>query len=110
MILIVALSLCGLVIFSLSIYLLKYFKLYKNLQTKTQNLISELNTPLRFGYYKVSCTQDNIKYNGIIYVYETDRYTNGDSGIRLKKVELSDISGNGLNMQSAIDLDRKSVV
>jgi hypothetical protein len=73
-------------------FIFKYSKLnttYKNLQEKVSGLISELNKPLRLGYYKISCTQGIIKYDAIIYVYELDRYTNGDSSIKLKNINIT---------------------
>ena len=65
-------------------------KKYNNLIDKASTLIDELNKPLRMGYYKMTCIQDNtIDYFPIVYVSEIDRYTNGECKIKLERVEIS---------------------
>jgi len=59
---------------------------------KIKGLISSLEKPLRHGYYKENGTQlvfgEKLSYNSIIFVNEVDRYTNGESKIKLENIEI----------------------
>lgn len=88
---ILILSLCLVAFVTLSIiYIFKYKKL------KTDFI--KMTKPLRTGYYSNMYTQrsknnlseiDEIDYKAIVFVDEVDRFTNGESKIIFKKLELS---------------------
>ena len=89
---------------ALAIYLFLLYKKernkYSELFSKTNKYILELNKPLRYGYYKTKCLQGGTSYTAIIYIIESDRYTNGDSKIKLKNIEIDCDTGN-INRSSA---------
>lgn len=71
----------------LSLFLLQYSKLLKS--------VKELDKPLREGYYQKTVnfsSKPNSKvvdtYSLIVYVEELDRFTNGESKIRLVNIEV----------------------
>lgn len=110
----IVLSLSLVLFISLFLYFfIKYNKEHKKydaLFSKTNQYISELNKPLRKGYYKTNCQQgSSIDYEAIIYVSEVDRYLNGDSKIRFNSVEIECGSGS-INRNSAESFARKSFV
>lgn len=69
-------------IIMLLVYIVLYIK-HKKLNNQILLLFNELNTPLRKGYFKHTLTyKDNgvdIPFLLIIYLYEIERYTNGES-------------------------------
>lgn len=71
------------------------------------------SNPIRKGYYKLSCTQGDsknaISWIGIIFVSEIDRYTNGESKIKLDKIELK-CGTNNFNSDSAEKYVRTSFI
>jgi hypothetical protein len=81
-------GLCILAISNL-VYLIKYKSLYK----KTNDIISELDKPLRRGYMQTSLTHTDPKtlkvttFHPSIYVKEIDRFTNGECKLEIEKVE-----------------------
>lgn len=83
-----------------TILLLVYKSKYSNLNKKVSLCIKELNSPIRKGYYTLTCHQGDIKYTGIVYINEIDRYKNGDSKISLDYVEVDNGDGK-LDYQSA---------
>lgn len=65
---------------------------YKKLKNVISTTISDLNKPLRYGYYirSLNITQPglpNKPFDTYVYVKEVDRYTNGDSKISIDKIE-----------------------
>lgn len=92
-----------------TILLLVYKSKYSNLNKKVSLCIKELETPLRKGYYTLTCHQGDIQYKGIIYVNEIDRYKNGDSKITLAYVE-ADCGDGKLDYQSAKSFLTRSFV
>lgn len=85
-------------------------KKYKDLFLKTNKYLVELNKPLRLGYYKMKCQQGGqIDYDAIVYVNEIDRYTNGDSKLRLNNFEI-ECSAGALDRNSAESFIGKSFV
>ena len=106
-------------IFLLSIVDILYLYFYKTLSNKYNSLISkvgslvdELNKPLRFGYYVEAYIQNNrIKYSPIIFISEIDRYTNGESKIKIERIELgcSDYDFDSMSAESFTKRDFKSL-
>lgn len=86
-------------LFIISIAFIILFNKYK----KIKKVLKSLNTPLRQGYYKMSCTQGKNNYTGIINVYEIDRFTNGDSKIKINNIEITKMDNNSINIESAIE-------
>ncbi len=73
------------------IFFIVYIK-YKKLKNAVNKTISELNKPLRYGYYirSLNITQPgapNKPFDTYVYVKEIDRYTNGDSKISIDRIE-----------------------
>lgn len=65
-------------------------KKYNELFSKVNNILIDIDKPLRRGYYTMSCNQNvTIDYSPIIFVKEIDRYTNGKSKIKLDRIEIS---------------------
>ena len=106
-------------IFLLSIVGILYLYFYKTLSNKYNSLISkvgslvdELNKPLRFGYYVEAYIQNNsIKYSPIIFISEIDRYTNGESKIKIERIELgcSDYAFDSMSAEGFTKRDFKSL-
>lgn len=74
----------------MTILFLTYLGKYINLKKKTKNIISNLSSPLRKGYY-VLCLKtrdESEKFESTVYVKELDRYTNGESKVEIEKIEL----------------------
>jgi len=69
---------------------------------KVKKELLSIEDPKRVGYYKMDCSQGKYSYTGIYNVIEVDRYKNGDSRIKLKKIELANISHGKVNNGSAI--------
>ena len=63
--------------------------------------IKELNKPLRQGYYRYNCTQGTIKWTPTIFVYELDRYTNGESKISMDRIEITVKDDGSFNFKNA---------
>lgn len=69
------------------IYLYKYIKIKK--------VLNELNKPLRKGYYKqglvtkskINFSEEKEEFYSTIYVIELDRYTSGESKIKIDYIE-----------------------
>ena len=63
------------------------------LKTKKFKLtLKELDSPLRYGYYKTTLTlteigKDELDFEPIVYVNEIDRYTNGKSKIQISSID-----------------------
>ena len=90
-----------------SIFCLIYISKYNKLRNKVNSILKDLNKPLKYGYYEMSCQQgDTIDYKAIVYIKELDRYTNGDSKIELDKIELNYGTSN-FNTISAENFVRK---
>lgn len=65
-------------------------KKYNELFSKVNKTITEIDKPLRCGFYKMNCTQnDSITYEPIVFVKEIDRYTNGKSKLKIDRIEIS---------------------
>lgn len=97
------------------IYIIKYSKVkskideYNNLVKKIKDAIDIFNSPLRQGYYKMRCTQNGISYESIVHVIELDKYTNGDSKIKIKEIEI-DCGDGKLDYQSAKNFTTRNFV
>ena len=81
------------------------------------NIITNLDKPIRKGYYKMAMQQTSttgvvIKYNPIVYVKEIDRYTNGESKIEIDRIEIhcGDSDLNRKNAETYINNDFISLV
>jgi len=81
--------------FIVSTFLLSvvYIK-YKKLKNEVKKIISDLNKPLRYGYYvkSLKVTQPGAPdkpFDNYVYIKELDRYTNGESKIEINKIESS---------------------
>lgn len=98
----------GIVTMASVIGIVYYIFKYKNFYLKINKMISELEKPLRIGYYTLNCWQDSSKfgrlnYTALIHVYELDRYNNGDCKIKLKGVEIINLSSNNIVIANAIN-------
>lgn len=74
-----------------------FYSKYKEslkINSRIDNLIKDFNKPIRSGYYVYSVSQtDTItgkiyKGEGTVYVSEIDRYTSGESKIKLNEIEI----------------------
>lgn len=61
----------------------------KNKLLKIENLVKDLDKPLRRGYIKkeLSTLDGEVKFTSYVFVKEIDRYTNGESKIEIEKIE-----------------------
>ena len=99
--------------FSLAFISIICFVLYKKIHNKYNSLIDkigslieELSTPLRKGYYTINCQQgDCLDYTAYVYVIEIDRYTSGESKIKIDHIEIICNYGE-INRYSAADFVR----
>jgi len=71
----------------------KLYSKFSKFSKKVENILEE-SKPLRKGYYKVSlCYHDESRFLGadfesVIYVTEIDRFTNGESQIKIDKIDV----------------------
>lgn len=83
----------GFALFFMTIFYLVARSKYKNLNKRVSGILNELHKPLRKGYYKVplktlkTTDKPSIPFTSIVYVNEIDSYTNGESKIKLYKIE-----------------------
>ena len=68
-----------------------FFLIAYRINVKKQ--LSKYNTPIRNGYYSRlltvvdNVTKEELDFESIVYVNEIDRYTNGESKIKIYKIE-----------------------
>lgn len=77
-----------------------FIKKYKKLTNELSIVISDVEKHNRHGYYKMKCLQGTINFEPIVFVTEIDRYTNGESKLKLDKIEIS-CGNNNFNSESA---------
>lgn len=82
-------TILALALLLVSILCLTFMSKYMKLDKKVSTIIKDFESPLRKGYYKMSCSQGQISYEPIVYVKELDRYTNGESKVELQNIEIS---------------------
>lgn len=106
------------IILSIFLYIrYRHYKVnYENLSEKYKDVrkdIREMNKSLRKGYYEEKVNFCETKggqgdpYDCVVYIEELDRYTNGDSKIKLTKVEVINGFHSNLYSQARSAVERK---
>jgi len=99
-----------------TLFLYTFFK-----YIKIKSVVNELNKPLRKGYYKETLTVSSGEgvnktihntFEPIIYVFEVDRYTSGESKIKIDYIEpgIDESKISKIKIETVITQSFKSIV